>query len=477
MSKVNQFMLQEKTSVINLVMPTLDPLLRINSFSEIELGLTIDQAIEEANRCLHCKSASCIAGCPIRANIPEFIAALADGEISHAAQILYCCNPFPSTCGRVCAQELQCEARCILASTKAPIAIGSLERFVADWALDNGVKIGPALRRASTGKNVAVIGSGPAGLTVAAQLALMGHSVKILEVLDESSSILLLGIPEFRLPKRTVIAEMSRLLDLGVKIECNVVSGKTVTMQELYKEYDAIFVGNGAASIVKPGIQGETLNGVYSAKEYLSRTNLTWLNQRTTGFSPLIQGRKVTVIGGGNTAIDCARVARRLGGHQVRVIYPRSKAEMPARTKEIMYAEEEGVELVTLSSPVRIIGDVEGRVTALIYQKMELGDHNTSDRSQFHPVEGELTRIDTDLVIYALGTVAVPVVTEMLPVRECEKIVFYESGETEMSQIYMAGDNIRTNGTVIQAIANGKRAALAIHAYLDLKNRPNTCLI
>lgn len=467
----NQIRFKVNTSVSNMVMPTLNPLVRISSFNEVELGLTREQAIDEANRCLHCISAFCVAGCPIRVNIPEFMGALAVGELSRAAQILYRCNPFPSTCGRVCPQESHCEASCILAKTGEPIAIGSLERFVADWAIDNDVEIGTGLRRAASGKKVAVIGSGPASLSAAAELALKGHSVKIFEVPDEGSSILFLGIPEFRLPKRTVIAEISQLLNLGIKIECNVVFGQTITMHELYKEYDAIFIGNGTAPIVKPGILGETLNGVYSAKEYLVRAGHTWLNQRDESLIPLIQGKKIAVIGGGNMAIDCARVARRLGAHQVRVIFHRSKAEMPARIKELTYAEEEGVELVTFSSPVRIVGDVEGRVTALICQKMEFCEHNALSLRQFYPVEGELTRIDTDLVIYALGTFAVPVVAEKLSADKCGKLVVYESAETETSQMYMACDNIRTNETVIQAIANGKRKALAIHACLDLRNR------
>jgi len=443
---------------------------RINGFREVELGLSREQAMQEANRCLRCKSASCVAGCPIRINIPEFIGALADEELYRAAHILQRSNPFASSCGRVCPQETQCEARCILAKAGTPIAIGALERFVADWALDNKVEIGTGLRRAASGKNVAVIGSGPAGLTAASELALKGHSVKIYEALDDSGGVLLLGIPEFRLPKRIVIAEISRLLNLGIKIECNVFVGKTVAMSELYKEYDAIFVGNGAASIIKPGIPGEALKGVYSAKKYLASTNLAWINQRINGLSHSLLGKKVTVIGGGNTAIDCARVARRLGGDQVRIVYRRSEAEMPARLNEIMHAKEEGVELTTLSSPVRILGNAKRRVTSVICQKMELGKYDTSGRRRFYPIEGELIRMDSDLVIYALGTVAVPIMTDLWPARKRRnKIVVYETGETEISGIYMGGDNIRTNGTVAQAIADGKRAASAIHTFFALK--------
>lgn len=465
---VKKLNFQDKLPGSNLWMPTLDTMERNEGFREVELGLSREQAIEEATRCLQCKSASCVAGCPIRVNIPEFIGALADEELSRAALILQRGNPFPSSCGRVCPQETHCEAKCILAKADAPIAIGALERFVADWALDNEVEIGTGLRRAASGKKVAVIGSGPAGLTTAAELALKGHSVKIFEALDGSGGVLLLGIPEFRLPKRIVIAEISRLLSLGVKIECNVDVGKTVTMHELYKEYDAIFVGNGAASILKPGIPGEALEGVYSAKEYLARTNLAWINQRINGLSHSILGRKVIVIGGGNTAIDCARVVRRLGGELVRIVYRRSEEEMPARRKEIMHAKEEGVELITLSSPVRILGDTEGRVTSVIFQKMELGEYDTSGRRQFYPIEGELIRMDSDLVIYALGTVTVPIMADLLPARkQGNKFVVYETGETEISRIYMGGDNIRTSGTVALAIADGKKAASAIHSFLS----------
>ncbi|MHC1697578.1 MAG: NAD(P)-dependent oxidoreductase [Geobacteraceae bacterium] len=467
---VKKLNIQDKLSGNNLCMPTLDSMERIKGFREVELGLSREHAIQEATRCLQCKSASCVAGCPIRVNIPEFIGALADEELSRAALILQRGNPFPSSCGRVCPQETQCEAKCILAKADAPIAIGALERFVADWTLDNEIEIGTGLRSAASGKKVAVIGSGPAGLTTAAELVLKGHSVKIFEALDGSGGVLLLGIPEFRLPKRIVIAEISRLLSLGVKIECNVDVGKTVTMHELYKEYDAIFVGNGAASILKPGIPGEALEGVYSAKEYLARTNLAWINQRINGLSHSILGRKVIVIGGGNTAIDCARVVRRLGGELVRIVYRRSEEEMPARLKEIMHAKEEGIELITLSSPVRILGDSEGRVTSVIFRKMELGEYDTSGRRQFYPIEGELIRMDSDLVIYALGTVAVPIMTDLWPAKKHgNKIVVYETGETEISGIYMGGDNIRTNGTVAQAIADGKKAASAIHTFFAPK--------
>lgn len=465
----NNLTAKERLAIRRVEMPELDPVERSGNFQEVNAGLTKEQAVREAQRCLQCKNAPCVDGCPVQIDIPGFIAAMAEADFCRAATILQNDNALPAVCGRVCPQEVQCESRCVLGVKGDPVAIGYLERFAADWALNHGLKPERKHLPGSNGKSVAVIGCGPAGITAAAELAGKGHAVKIFEALHDTGGVLRYGIPEFRLPKEIIDTEVSRLASLGVEIECNVVVGKTITLRQVRDEYDAVFIGNGAGLPVMLGIPGENLKGVYSANEYLTRVNLMGAGQSPDCATPIIRGRNVAVIGGGNTAMDCVRVARRLGAERAMLVYRRSEAEMPARLEEIKHAREEGVELILLTAPLEILADGKGWSAVLRCQKMELGEPDASGRRKPVPIPGEVFDLEADVVINALGTRANPLLTASEPelaLNRWKNIEADENGATSLRRVYAGGDIVRGGATVILAMGDGKKAAAAIHEML-----------
>ncbi len=459
---------KERMSIERVKMPEQDPQQRARNFEEVNLGLTEAQAIQEAQRCLNCKSKPCVAGCPVRVRIPEFITAVARGDLPEAARILLADNTLPAVCGRVCPQEEQCEVECVLGKNGKPVAVGYLERFVADWAMENPDKLEVTPLPKSSGKTVAVVGCGPAGITMASELARKGHGVTVFEALHATGGVLRYGIPEFRLPKRIVDAEVERLREMGVTIECNVIIGKTITLPELQEQFDAVFIGNGAGLPMMLGIPGENLKGVYSANEYLTRVNLmaAWREDSAT---PIMRGKNVAVFGGGNTAMDAVRTGYRLGAERSLIVYRRSEAEMPARVEEIHHAKEEGIEFVLLTSPLEIIGDEGGWVKGIRCQKMELGEPDASGRRRPIAIEGETYEIEVDVVVNAIGTEANPLLTATAPNLELNKwgnIVADEQGATSMDGVFAGGDIVRGGATVILAMGDGKVGAEAIDSYL-----------
>ena len=460
---------KEENASIQLKIPRMPVAERITTFEEVEQGLTEEQAIQEAGRCLNCKNAPCVTACPVKVSIPDFISVLVEGDLPRAAHLLRRANPFSAVCGRICSQEQQCESKCILRFQGAPIAIGALERFVADWALENADKSGTEFLHASTGKNVAVIGGGLAGLSAAADLAIRGHQVKIYEAQHDIGGVLLFGIPEFRLPWKIVSGEIARILSLGVRLECNAPVGKMVSFNRLYAEYDAVFLANGAGSTVSPGIPGEGMCGVFSARDFLANANKVKSGHEAYDSQPLIHGKKVAVIGGGNTAMDCARVALRLGADRVTVVYRRGESDMPARVKEIALAKEEGVRVLTLLSPVEVLGDEACRVKGLLCQQMKSGETDSSGRCIPVPMPDAFHEVETDMIIYALGAFLNPVMADLFPEQERggnNTIVVHSNGSTNIPRVFIGGDTIRKCGTAAVAIADGKRAAAAIHSFL-----------
>jgi glutamate synthase (NADPH/NADH) small chain len=460
---------KERLAIGRVHMPELDAQLRSRNFEEVNRGLAPEEAIREARRCIQCKTRPCVDGCPVGVSIPEFIDALAVEAFPEAARILRGDNALPAVCGRVCPQESQCEALCIRGVKGEPVAIGYLERFVADWAMANADKLLREPLPAGTGKKVAVVGCGPAGLTAAGELARQGHGVTIFEALHDTGGVLRYGIPEFRLPKDIIDVEVERLLSLGVEIECNVIIGKTLTLQQLRAQFDAVFIANGAGLPVMLNMPGENLKGVYSANEFLTRVNLMEAGRNPDAPTPIIRGNSVAVIGGGNTAMDCVRTARRLGAERAMIVYRRSEAEMPARVEEIKHAKEEGVEFVMLTAPLEIVGNREGWVAALRCEKMELGPPDESGRRKPVPVAGSLFDVAADVVVNAIGTRSNPLLTATAPDLNLNKwgnIVSDENGATSISGIFAGGDIVRGGATVILAMGDGKRAAAAIHGYL-----------
>ena len=438
------------------------------NFKEVNLGLDKEQAIREAQRCLQCKSQPCVDGCPVRVRIPEFIEALAEGDLPEAANILLADNTLPAVCGRVCPQEDQCEIRCVRGAKSGPVAIGYLERFVADWSMEHPEELRTEKKPQASGKSVAVVGSGPAGLTMSGELAHMGHSVTIFEALHDTGGVLRYGIPEFRLPKRIVDLEVTRLKSLGVTIECNVIVGKTLTLEELSEQFDAVFIGNGAGLPIMLDIDDENLKGVYSANEYLTRVNLmgAWRDDVPT---PIIHGRQVAVIGGGNTAMDTVRTARRLGAERAIILYRRTEAEMPARIEEIKHAKEEGIEFMLLAAPLEILGNEQGWVTGLRCQKMELGEPDVSGRRRPIPIAGATFELEVDVVVNAIGTRANPLLTATAPnltLSPKGNIETDKTGATNLPGVFAGGDIVRGGATVILAMGDGKNAAAAIDTYL-----------
>jgi glutamate synthase (NADPH/NADH) small chain len=453
-------------------MPELSAKIRSGNFEEVNLGLSAEQAVSEARRCLQCKNRACVAGCPVSVSIPEFIDALAAEDLPLAAQILRGDNALPAVCGRVCPQETQCEALCVRGVKGDAVAIGYLERYVADWAMRHPEELLSAEVSAPTGKSVAVVGCGPAGLTAAGELARQGHRVTIFEALHDTGGVLRYGIPEFRLPKEIIDKEVEVLTGLGVGIECNVIIGKTLTISELREEFDAVFIANGAGLPTMLNIPGENLKGVYAANEFLTRVNLMEAGRHVDCNTPIIKSSQVAVIGGGNTAMDCVRTARRLGAERAMIVYRRGEAEMPARVEEIKHAKEEGVEFIMLTAPLAILGTEERWVSGLRCQRMELGPPDDSGRRKPVPVEGSEFDLPAGVVINAVGTSANPLLTATAPDLALNKwgnIVTSETGETSIPGVFAGGDIVRGGATVILAMGDGKRAAAAINEYLKGK--------
>lgn len=443
-------------------MPTQPANERIRNFDEVALGYTAKLAKDEADRCLNCKNAPCMSGCPVGVHIPDFIANVKQGNIQGAYRVLKNDNNLAAICVRVCPQENQCEKHCVRKDKLGgSVAIGNLERYVADQAIANGYDERPQIVK--IGKRVAVVGSGPASLSCAADLARCGVDVTMYEALHEAGGVLVYGIPEFRLPKALVKKEIDKVRALGVDIETNVVVGKTIFIEELLFEYDAVFIGTGAGVPMLLKVKGENLNGVYSANEYLTRINLMKAYQKDA-ITPVKRGKNVIVVGAGNVAMDSARTALRMGAN-VKLVYRRGREEMPARKEEINHAEEEGVEFLLLANPVEIIGDEQGNVKAVKCIEMQLGEPDASGRRSPIPVEGSEFTVDCDEVIVALGTTPNPIIKRSMPSLETTKkgtIVADENGLTNIPRLYAGGDAMTGAATVILAMGAGKRSAQAI---------------
>lgn len=450
-----------------------DPQVRATNFEEVCLGYNQEEAMAEASRCLKCKNnAKCVSGCPVAINIPGFIKEVEAGEFQKAAEVIAEASALPAVCGRVCPQESQCEGKCIRGIKGEPISIGKLERFVADWSRENGFV--PAKPEKTNGKKVAVIGSGPAGLTCAGDLAKLGYEVTIFEALHEPGGVLIYGIPEFRLPKNSVVRhEVENVKKLGVKIETNVIIGKSVTIDQLMEEegFQAVFIGSGAGLPKFMGIPGENANGVFSANEYLTRNNLMKAFREDYD-TPIMRGKKVAVVGGGNVAMDAARTALRLGA-EVHIVYRRSEAELPARVEEVHHAKEEGVIFNLLTNPVEILTDENDWVKGMVVRKMELGEPDASGRRRPVEIPGSDYTIEVDTVIMSLGTSPNPLIsstTEGLETNKWKCIIADEgNGKTTKEGVYAGGDAVTGAATVILAMEAGKAGAKGIHEYLSAK--------
>ena len=448
------------------------PKVRATNFEEVCLGYNKEEAMEEANRCLGCKKAKCMEGCPVSINIPGFVHEVKEGNFEKAYQIIGESSALPAVCGRVCPQETQCEGKCIRGLKGEAVSIGKLERFVADWAKENGIKPVPAAQK--NGHKVAVIGSGPSGLTCAGDLAKMGYDVTIFEALHKAGGVLVYGIPEFRLPKDKVVAAgVENVKSLGVKIETNVIIGKSVTIDELLKDegFEAVFIGSGAGLPMFMGIPGEQANGVFSANEYLTRNNLMKAFREDYD-TPIAHGKKVAVVGGGNVAMDAARTALRLGA-EVHIIYRRSEAELPARKEEVHHAKEEGVQFDLLCNPVEILTDDKDWVTGIKCIRMELGEPDASGRRRPVEIPGSEFTIDVDTVIMSLGTSPNPLISSTtigLDVNKRKCIIADEEfGKTSKEGVYAGGDAVTGAATVILAMGAGKAGARGIDEYIKSK--------
>ena len=451
-------------------MPEQAPDIRNKNFKEVALGYTTEMAIEEAQRCLNCKHKPCVSGCPVNVRIPEFIAEVAKGDFLKAYEVITATNALPAICGRVCPQESQCESKCVRGLKGEPVAIGRLERFVADWYMEHHGEVMPQ-KTASNGKKVAKVGSGPSGLACAGDLAQLGYEVTIFEAFHTAGGVLVYGIPEFRLPKAIVQKEIDKLSAMGVKLMTNMVIGKVLSIDELIEDmdFDAVFIGSGAGLPSFMGIEGEALVGVYSANEYLTRINLmkAYIEEYDT---PIKKSKAVAVVGGGNVAMDAARCAKRLGAEHVYIVYRRSEVEMPARLEEIHHAKEEGIEFHLLRNPVKILNDGNGKVAGMECQVMELGEPDASGRRRPVAVEGSNYVLEVDTVVMSIGTSPNPLIRSTTKGLETNKkgclVVNEDTNETTREGIYAGGDAVTGAATVILAMGAGKKAAVAIHESL-----------
>jgi glutamate synthase (NADPH/NADH) small chain len=459
---------KQRLQIARQKMTEQDPLIRKTNFEEVNLGLPEKMALMEAERCLQCRDPKCVSGCPVMVNIPRFIELLSKGNLTEAARSLLQDNALPSVTGRVCPQETQCEVECIRGHKGLPVAIGYLERYVGDWARGHGddqaLQAGPA-----SGKKVAVVGSGPGGLTAAGELVRFGHQVTVFEALHKPGGVLVYGIPEFRLPKKIVEAEVSRLVKAGVKIVCNTVIGRTYTLQELRDQFDAVFIANGAGLPVFMNVPGENLKGVYSANEYLTRVNLMAAYQFPRVDTPVLGGKRIATIGGGNVAMDSARTAKRMGADTSIILYRRTRKEMPARAEEIHHAEEEGIQFEFLVAPLEILGNEKKWVTGIKCVRMQLGEPDASGRARPVPVPGSEFVVPCEVAVVAVGTRANPLLTATCPdlkLNQWGNIIVDEKGMTSLPGVFAGGDIVRGAATVILAMGDGKRAAQAMDGFL-----------
>ncbi len=468
---------KDRMAIPQQVMPTGEPKARARQMTEVALGYTKEQAIVEANRCLQCKNQPCVSGCPVNVPIPQFIAEVAKGEFKKAVDIIKTANLLPAICGRVCPQEKQCQGQCTVGKTykdaEKAVSIGRLERFVADFERNNNLQTVPQVA-ASTGKKVAVIGSGPAGLTVAADVRRAGHDVTVFEAFHKSGGVMVYGIPEFRLPKAIVAKEIEMLKKMGVEFRTNFLVGRTGTLIQLLKEhgYDAAFIGTGAGLPKFMNIEGENLIGVFSANEYLTRANLMKAYDTEKACTPLYEAKHVVVVGGGNVAMDAARMGYRLGAENVDIVYRRTRNEMPARREEVAHAEEEGVNFRFLENPVKINGDENGRVKSVTVLSYELGEPDASGRRSPVAIEGSEHDIECDAVIVALGNGSNPLMVKTTPGLNADNkghITVNDKAMTSIDGVWAGGDIVLGAATVILAMGEGRKAARGINEYLAKK--------
>lgn len=459
-------------SLTKVPMPEQDPNVRNKNFSEVALGYTAEMAMEEATRCLNCKNKPCVGGCPVNVPIPEFIEKVAAGDFEGAYEVITSENALPAICGRVCPQENQCEGKCVRGIKGEPVGIGRMERFVADYHMAHAKPVEADIEK--NGHKVAVVGSGPAGLTCAGELIKKGYDVTIFEVLHKAGGVLSYGIPEFRLPKDLVAKEIKSVEDLGVKIDTNVIVGRSITIDELMEDgYEAVFVGSGAGLPRFLNIPGENLLGVYSANEFLTRVNLMKGYKFPEAPTPVKVGRRVAVVGAGNVAMDAARTAKRLGAEEVYIVYRRSEEEAPARLEELHHAKEEGIIFRFLNNPAAILGDENGWVKGMEVVKQQLGEPDASGRRRPEPIEGSNYVMDVETVIIAIGQSPNPLIRQTTPGLDCQKwggiIVNEETMESSKENVYAGGDTVTGAATVILAMGAGKRAAAAIDEKLSAK--------
>ncbi len=461
---------EKKEKIPRQKMPEQDPRARVRNFDEVPLGYSAETAMLEAKRCIMCKKPGCVPGCPVDIDIPAFIKLIAEGDFMGAALKLKETNVLPAVCGRVCPQEDQCEKVCILGKKGDPVAIGRLERFAADFERQSGHISIPA-KAPSTGKRIAVVGAGPAGLTIAGDLVKMGHDVTIFEALHKSGGVLIYGIPEFRLPKAIVDAEVNYMEKLGVKVVTNFPVGRLKTVDDLFADgFHAVFLGVGAGAPVFMNIPGENFSGIYSANEYLTRSNLMKAYAFPEYDTPIALGKNVCVIGGGNVAMDSVRTALRLGADNAYIVYRRTEKEMPARIEEVHHAQEEGVQFKLLTNPIEYLGNEKGWVKGMVCQQMELGEPDDSGRRRPVPMKGSEFVIECDTVVVAIGTMANPVLQATTPGLAVNKwgyiVINEETGETSRKGVYAGGDIVTGSATVILAMGAGRKAASAIHNYI-----------
>lgn len=461
--------MKERLAIPRQEMPVQEAVARSAAFTEVNLGYDVETAIVEAQRCLECKNAKCIQGCPVNVNIPQFVGRLAARDLTGAAQALLGDNALPSVTGRVCPQETQCEAECVRGIKSKPVAIGNLERFVADWARSNL----PTTQARPTGPKVAVVGSGPCGLTAAGELARLGYRVTVYEAFHTAGGVLVYGIPEFRLPKEIVASEVERLEAMGVEVAVNVVVGKTIKIQELLTDFAAVVIGVGAGLPTFMDVPGEDLKGVYSANEFLTRVNLMGAFDFPRCATPVLKGRRVAVIGGGNVAMDAVRTARRLGAEQAMIVYRRGHDDLPARAEEVHHAEEEGIVFHFNVAPTKVLGDAQGWVSGLEVVRMIPGEPDASGRRRPVPQKGSEEVLACDQVIVAIGTKANPLLTATLPELKLNKygnISVDEQGMTSIPGVFAGGDITRGAATVILAMGDGKVLAQQLHQWVGKQN-------